>query len=209
MSRPNRRLLLDTISIGRYASESTVVDNYSIAIGRKAGQAEMGDYAIAIGEHAGEVNQGIGSIAIGRRAGKTNQFERSIVLSTSESEIVTTNKGLYIDPIRKLDIQGNTGVVDGNILSYSHSTKEITLGFPRLPAYQSDSDVISIFVSAGFPLGDNDVGTMYLNTVTKTVKVWMGNEFAALATSNAVTKKIKDTVIGIYGIDTPKIEALE
>jgi hypothetical protein len=189
--------LLDTISIGRYASEGTVVDNYSIAIGRKAGQAGMGDYAIAIGEHAGEANQGIGSIAIGRRAGKTNQFERSIVLSTSESEIVTTNKGLYIDPIRKLDSQFNDIAVDGNILSYDYSTKEITLGFPRLPAYPSDSDVISIFVNAGVPLDSSDIGTMYLNTVSKTVKVWMGNKFADLATSSLVATSLKATTTNI------------
>lgn len=187
MSRPNRRLLLDTVSIGRYASESTVVDNYSIAIGRKAGQTNLGDYAIAIGEHAGEMNQGIGAIAIGRKAGQTNQFARSIVLSTSDVEVNAKQSGLYIDPIRKFNDKQNS-----NILCYEQDTKEVLLGFPKLPVYASDDEVILAFTTAGRSLNDNDTGTMYLNSTVKKVKVWIGNEFTELATLTAVAAQLKE-----------------
>jgi hypothetical protein len=188
MSRPNRRLLLDTVSIGRYASESTVIDNYSVAIGRKAGQYNMGDYAIAIGEHAGESNQGIGAIAIGRKAGQTSQFARSIVLSTSDIEIKANHQGLYIDPIRKFNNNQTS-----NILCYEHDTKEVLLGFPKLPVYASDDEVILAFTTAGKSLSDNDTGTLYLNSTVKKVKVWIGNEFTELATLATVATQLKET----------------
>lgn len=80
MLRPNRRLLLDTVSIGRFASFDTVVDNFSIAIGRKAGYTGIGSYAIAIGEHAGETNQGPNAIAIGSQAGVETQSTMAIAI---------------------------------------------------------------------------------------------------------------------------------
>ena len=80
MLRSNRRLLLDTVSIGRFASFDTVVDNFSIAIGRKAGYKGIGACAIAIGEHAGETDQGENAIAVGSKAGVETQSTMAIAI---------------------------------------------------------------------------------------------------------------------------------
>ena len=164
----------------------------AIAVGSNAGQTSQGANAIAIGSNAGQTSQGANAIAIGSNAGLSGQSESSIIISTSDTEIVATKKGLYIDPIRKSDDRASklSTINEGNILNYlndtDNATKEVVTGFPRLPGYPNDEEVLLAFTEAkkDLPppiLGPKDAGTMYYDTTRMRVKVYNGTAWTALA----------------------------
>lgn len=176
------------IAIGPQAGQFTQGAR-AIAIGDQAGKTTQGIRAIAIGDQAGNSAQGARAIAIGDQAGKNNQPAYSIIITTSNTEIVAKNKGLYIDPIRKDDDRDvvPTTVKDGNTLIYKYATKEVKNGFPRLPAYPNDAEVLLAFtqikkdeVPAVPPLGPLDNGTLYFDTTKKKVKVWVDTKWLIL-----------------------------
>lgn len=184
----------NAIAIGDTAGQTTQSKN-AMAIGSFAGQTTQGEYAIAIGNKAGQTTQGKYSIAIGSMAGVEVQPDYSIVISTSETDIKPTKKGLYVDPIRKFDDRTTRPVTvkEGNILSYNYlndtakATKEVVTGFPRLPAYPNDAEVLLAFTAAkaaagdtGAPLGVEDNGTLYFDTTKKKVKVWVDTRWLIL-----------------------------
>lgn len=182
----------NTIAIGSFAGEITQSAN-AMAIGDTAGQTTQGEYAIAIGDKAGQTAQGKYAIAIGAMAGVKDQPDYSIVISSSKTDIKPTKKGLYIDPIRKFDDRTArpATVKEGNILSYNYlndtanATKEVVTGFPRLPAYPNDAEVLLAFTAArgttgGTPLGVEDNGTLYFDTTKKKVKVWVDTKWMIL-----------------------------
>ena len=199
----------NAIAVGAFAGQLTQGE-YAVAIGNNSGYDSQGAYAIAIGQYAetedkGPANQGINSIAIGKKAGFTNQSDYSIVISTNDKEIVAKKKGLYVDPIRRFDDRTNrpakTVVNEGNLLSYNYlndtdnATKEIVTGFPRLPAYPSDAEVLAAFTNAKkdlvppqAPLTVEDAGTMYFDTTKKKVKVYNGTKWVALADEDDLAK---------------------
>ena len=179
---------INAIAIGDQAGNSTQ-GTHAIAIGDQAGNSTQGIKSIAIGDQAGNSAQGARAIAIGDLAGKNNQPAYSIIISTSNTEIVAKHKGLYIDPIRKDDDRDlvPTTVKDGNTLIYKYATKEVKNGFPRLPAYPDDAEVLLAFtqikkdeVPAVPPLGPLDNGTLYFDTTKKKVKVWVDNKWSIL-----------------------------
>ena len=178
------------IAIGDRAGEEAQ-DLNAIAVGSQAGKESQSTMAIAIGDQAGKTSQGANAIAIGSKAGLKDQPPSSIIISTSDSEIVAKKKGLYIDPIRKFDdraVKPST-VKEGNILSYNYkndtdkATKEVVTGFPRLPVYPNDAEVLLAFTEANpnLPLGPDDTGTMYYDSTRKRVKVYDGTAWVALA----------------------------
>lgn len=176
------------IAIGDKAGKTTQGIN-AIAIGDQAGNSAQGTHAIAIGDQAGNSAQGTRAIAIGDLAGKNNQPAYSIIITTSNTEIVAKHKGLYIDPVRKDDDRDlvPTTVKDGNTLIYKYATKEVKNGFPRLPAYPNDAEVLLAFtqikkdeVPPVPPLGPLDTGTLYFDTTKKKVKVWVDNKWSIL-----------------------------
>jgi hypothetical protein len=199
----------NAIAVGAFAGQLTQGE-YAVAIGNNSGYDSQGAYAIAIGQYAetedkGPVNQGTNSIAIGKKAGFTNQPAYSIVISTNDKEIVAKKKGLYVDPIRRFDDRttrpAKTVVKEGNILSYNYlndtdnATKEIVTGFPRLPAYPNDAEVLLAFTNAKknvtpatAPLTEDDVGTMYFDTTKKKIKVWVGTKWLALPDADDMKK---------------------
>lgn len=133
------------IAIGSDAGKDSQKAN-AIAIGSDAGKESQKTNAIAIGTEAGKSSQGKYAIAIGAKAGVQNQPDYSIVISSSETPLVIEKKGFYVDPIRKFDERPTrTGVSDGNILSYTDN-KEISLGFPKLPAYPRASEVEGLYL---------------------------------------------------------------
>jgi hypothetical protein len=179
------------IAIGDQAGQ-TSQGTKAIAIGSQSGQTSQGAKAIAIGENAGQASQGANSIAIGSKAGSSGQSEFSIIISTSDTEIIATKKGLYIDPIRKFDdrVSKPSTINEGNILNYlndtDNETKEVITGFPRLPGYPGDEEVLLAFTEAkkDLPLpilGPKDAGTMYYDTTRMRVKVYNGTAWVALA----------------------------
>lgn len=183
-------------------SQSTM----AIGIGSQAGKKTQGEGAIAIGKMAGSENQGKSSIAIGSQSGLKDQPEYSIIISTSDTEIVAKKKGLYIDPIRKFDDRElrleaprKDTIKEGNILSYNYqndtenATKEVVTGFPRLPVYPSDAEVLLAFTEAkkDLPppiLGPLDQGTMYFDSTKKKIKVYDGVKWTALADEDDLAK---------------------
>ena len=176
------------IAIGDQAGNSAQ-GTHAIAIGDQAGNSTQGIKSIAIGDQAGNSAQGARAIAIGDLAGKSNQPAYSIIITTSNTEIVAKHKGLYIDPVRKDDDRNvvPTTVKDGNTLIYKYATKEVKNGFPRLPAYPDDAEVLLAFtqikkdeVPAVPPLGPLDNGTLYFDTTKKKVKVWVDNKWSIL-----------------------------
>ncbi len=181
------------IAIGTNAGETTQ-SQQSIAIGSSAGNATQKEFSIAIGAEAGKISQGKYAIAIGTKAGLENQPDYSIVISSSESDVKAKKKGLYIDPIRKFDDRINRPiqVKEGNILSYNdlngtaNETKEVVTGFPRLPSYPNDNEVLLAFTAArvagSTPLGAEDNGTLYFDSTKKRVKVWIDNKWYMLLT---------------------------
>ena len=188
------------IAIGENAGQTTQGAN-AIAIGENAGQSSQGTKAIAIGENAGQTAQGANAIAIGNKAGVSDQPEASIIISTSDTEIMAKKKGLYIDPIRKFDDREArpATVKEGNVLSYNYqndtenATKEVVTGFPRLPVYPTDAEVLLAFTEAkkGLPppvLGPLDNGTMYFDSTKKKVKVYNGTKWIALADEDDIAK---------------------
>ena len=188
------------IAVGENAGETTQGAN-AIAIGENAGKGTQGEGAIAIGKMAGSENQGKSSIAVGNQAGLKDQPESSIIISTSDTEIMAKKKGLYIDPIRKFDDREArpATVKEGNVLSYNYqndtenATKEVVTGFPRLPVYPTDAEVLLAFTEAkkDLPppvLGPLDNGTMYFDSTKKKVKVYNGTKWIALADEDDIAK---------------------
>ena len=163
------------MAIGENAGQSTQGEK-AIAIGGNAGQSSQGAGAIAIGENAGQSSQGANSIAIGNRAGASGQLESSIVISTSQSEITAAKKGLYVDPIRNFDDRDSV-LLNGNILTHLHETKEVVTGLPKLPGYPADPT-------------SSEAGTLYFNTDKKKVKVYNGTKWIALSDEDDL-KKLK------------------
>jgi len=123
----------DSVAIGRFAGEESNTE-YTVSAGRRAGYSNQEQYAIAVGDLAGEETQGLNAIAIGKRAGNFSQGKHaiaignmagvkmqpdySIVISSNETDLKPTEKGLYIDPIR--DASATT-----KGLFYDATTKEI------------------------------------------------------------------------------------
>lgn len=186
----------DSVAIGRYAGEESTTEN-TVSIGRKAGYSEQSQYAIAIGDRAGEETQGLNAIAIGSRAGLKDQPDYSIIICT-DGEIKAKKKGLYIDPIRNFDDRttrpATVGV--GNMLTYNFDdTKEIVVGFPRLPAYPNDAEVQLAFAAAktsgAAGAGARANGTLYFDTTKKKVKVWVDTKWLILL-DEANYAKIKE-----------------
>jgi hypothetical protein len=183
------------IAIGGNAGQSTQ-STLAIAIGDHAGEKTQGAGAIAIGENAGQTSQGANAIAIGNKAGMASQPESSIIISTSDTEITATKKGLYIDPIRKFDDREArpATVKEGNILSYNYkndtadATKEVVTGFPRLPSYPTDAEVASAFTAAGGTLDQTAAGSMYFDSTKKKIKVYDGAKWTALADEEDIKK---------------------
>ena len=183
----------NAIAIGYFAGETSQSQN-TIAIGTNAGNATQKEYSIALGAEAGKTAQGKYAIAIGTKAGLENQPDYSIIISSSESDVKAKKKGLYIDPIRKFDDRTNRSmqVKEGNILSYNdlngtaNETKEVVTGFPRLPSYPNDNEVLLAFTAArvagSTPLGAEDNGTLYFDSTKKRVKVWIDNKWYMLLT---------------------------
>jgi len=178
------------IAIGDQAGRKTQGAN-AIAIGAMSGQTSQSTFAIAIGDQAGKTSQGANAIAIGGKAGLKDQPASSIIISTSNTEIVAKKKGLYIDPIRKFDDRTSrpSTVKEGNILSYNYkndtadATKEVVTGFPRLPGYPTDAEV-----AAAITLTAEDAGTMYFDTTKKKIKVYNGTKWVALADEDDLAK---------------------
>lgn len=156
---------LNAICIGVSAGQSSQ-STFAIAVGDQAGRTSQGAGAIAIGENAGQTSQGANSIAIGNRAGTSGQVGSSIVISTSQSEITAAKKGLYVDPIRNFDDRDSV-LLNGNILTHLHETKEVVTGLPKLPGYPADPT-------------SSEAGTLYFNTDKKKVKVYNGTIWIAL-----------------------------
>jgi hypothetical protein len=183
----------NAIAIGQFSGEVSQSQN-TIAIGTNAGNATQKEYSIALGAEAGKTAQGKYAIAIGTKAGLENQPDYSIIISSSESDVKAKKKGLYIDPIRKFDDRTNRPiqVKEGNILSYNdlngtaNETKEVVTGFPRLPSYPNDNEVLLAFTAArvagSTPLGAEDNGTLYFDSTKKRVKVWIDNKWYMLLT---------------------------
>lgn len=184
----------NTIAIGEKAGNATQ-NQRAIAIGTNAGETTQSQQSIAIGTEAGKTAQGKYAIAIGTKAGLENQPDYSIIISSSESDVKAKKKDLYIDPIRKFDDRTNRSiqVKEGNILSYNdlngttNETKEVVTGFPRLPSYPNDNEVLAAFTAArtstgGTPLSVEDNGTLYFDSTKKRVKVWIDNQWYMLLT---------------------------
>lgn len=169
------------IAVGDQSGRSSQGAN-AIAIGSYAGNILQGANSIAIGSQAGKASQGANSIAIGKNAGSTGQSEYSIIISSSNTEITATQKGLYIDPIRKFDNRKANSPIsnEGNILIYLNDTvsetKEVVSGFPRLPSYPNDAEVNQLLSTTS-----KDLGTMYYDTTRRRIKVYDGGKWVALA----------------------------
>jgi hypothetical protein len=114
---------------------------------------------------------------------------------------VYKRQGLYIDPIRKFDDrEGRPETVkEGNVLSYNYqndtenATKEVVTGFPRLPVYPNDAEVLLAFTEAkkDLPppiLGPLDKGTMYFDSTKKKIKIYDGIKWTALADEDDIAK---------------------
>jgi len=92
----------------------------AVAIGNAAGQLSQGNNAVSIGYLAGQTSQGANSIAIGNQAGRTSQTAGSIVLNASGNGLNGNQTGIFIDPVRGVDLK--IGI--GNVF-YNSTTKEL------------------------------------------------------------------------------------
>jgi hypothetical protein len=121
----------DSVAIGSYSGQNSQQTS-AIAIGFNAGQISQQLAAIAIGENAGRNNQKANAVAIGTNVGQTNQATYSIMLgqniqssnyqcvaiNATTNNLVATNNGLFVSPIRGPRIATN-------LLSWDTGTNEI------------------------------------------------------------------------------------
>lgn len=182
----------ESIAIGRFAGDESFTER-TIAIGRTAGNKNQSQFAIALGDEAGNANQGEYSIAIGAQAGTKEQVANSIIINAKDTQLESTEAGLYIDPVR---IQA-TG---SNLVTYHKDTKEISTSFPELPKYATDAlatadyiriNTVEVVPAPATPLVPPTKpaeGTMYFDTTKKKIKVWVGTKWLAIPDADDMKK---------------------
>ena len=88
-------LLVDGVNnkiFGTVDATSLRTSEFSIALGRRAGQNNQGNTTVAVGFEAGNETQGTAAIAIGDSAGKTAQGSEAIAIGVTAGQ---TNQGIY------------------------------------------------------------------------------------------------------------------
>ena len=110
-------LLVDGVNnkiVGTVDTTSLRTSEFSIALGRRAGQNNQGNTTVAVGFEAGNETQGTAAIAIGDSAGKTTQGTSSIAIGVTAGQ---TNQGIYSTAIgyqAGKTAQGQYSVAIGN-----------------------------------------------------------------------------------------------
>jgi hypothetical protein len=162
---------IETVAIGLNA-QKTVSANYNVAIGRYAGSTNQGSRATAIGSRAGETSQGNFSVAIGGAAGQTNLPDNTIVINAQgelPSGSIALNpetNGFFVNPVRQT-------ATNSNMLTWNSVTSEIARGFPRMPAYASNTAYVAANPT---PI----VGHFFWDTTLNKMKVYSGSAWISL-----------------------------
>ncbi|KNC87813.1 hypothetical protein SARC_00070 [Sphaeroforma arctica JP610] len=133
----------DALAVGSNSGE-TDQSKGAIAVGSDAGRVNQGVDAVAVGSSAGEANQGPSAVAIGKLAGNYSQAAKSIIINASGNVLNSSTNGLFVDPIRNVDMTDN-------VLYYNPILKEIVYGAATMqsPTYSGDT-----FVEEGVHLND-------------------------------------------------------
>jgi hypothetical protein len=146
------------VAIGYYAGSNSQGTD-AVAVGQSAGAYNQQMNSVAIGYYAGSNSQGTNAIAMGRYAGQTNQHANSIVLNASGTTLNTTASGLFINPVRK------TNINSAHIMAHDYNSTNEIIDISSITIDTSGNLIVSGTLDATNTIVSNTLST---NTIQPT-----------------------------------------